>query len=269
MIIRGNGRQDIFIDRRSRIRMMRLIHVASLRTKCEIHAVVFMTNHAHVLVQVGSGGLSKMMQEVTHRYAQYINKRRGTDGHVFQGRFNAYRCATDARLLNVLRYIHRNPVKHGAVAHPAEWEWSSYNNYVELPSPFPSRLVKTDFCLSLFGAGRGRIEAFNAFMGARADARWPHKRLRRKTRPSVSRQKTAAGPIWLPPLERAIEAFSRQHGVRAAELIGNSKERRLSRLRRRFSLDASRDGYSLQEIARALKRSRQSVFELVRQPCKS
>jgi len=28
-----------------------------------------------------------------------------------------------------LRYLHRNPVERGLVKEPAEWKWSSYQNY--------------------------------------------------------------------------------------------------------------------------------------------
>jgi putative transposase len=38
--------------------------------------------------------------------------------------------------VQVLRYIHRNPVKRGLVAHPDDWPWSSFRHYyLHDPSP--------------------------------------------------------------------------------------------------------------------------------------
>lgn len=46
-------------------------------------------------------------------------------------------------------YIHMNAVKDGFITHPAQHQWSSYNDYINdrnLP------IVHTDFLLSAFGS---------------------------------------------------------------------------------------------------------------------
>ncbi len=40
-----------------------------------------------------------------------------------------------------LHYIHNNPVQHGYVDEPSHWRYSSYRNYLELPSLLPVELV--------------------------------------------------------------------------------------------------------------------------------
>ena len=37
---------------------------------------------------------------------------------------------SDARRIEKLRYIHRNPVKRGLVGSPEDWAWSSFRHYV-------------------------------------------------------------------------------------------------------------------------------------------
>ncbi|MBI4347813.1 MAG: transposase [Elusimicrobia bacterium] len=257
---RGNGRQDIFIDRASRVRFLRLLFVALRRGGHELHAWCQMTNHFHLLVRVGTAALGKMMKELQHRYAQYLHKRRGTDGHVFQDRYKDPRCRNDRHLLNVLRYIHRNPVKHGAVADPGDWEWSSHRAYLGRKSA----LVQTSYLLSMFGPGRDQVEAYRKFIGAKADSPWPHGRRQNRSRIAAASRKRERG--WLPPLAGTIEAFAAEHGLSPDQLRGPSKTPRLSGLRRRFALDAIRDGYSISEVSRELSRSRQALHRLVNGP---
>ena len=49
----------------------------------------------------------------------------GTSGHVWQGRFKAFRVEDDDHLVTVLRYVERNPLRAELVAHAEDWKWSS------------------------------------------------------------------------------------------------------------------------------------------------
>ncbi|MBI5202285.1 MAG: transposase [Elusimicrobia bacterium] len=259
VIMRGNGRQDIFLDDADRRRMLRLIFVAAKRTKTQVHGYCLMTNHVHLLVRQSEEELGKMMKEVEQRYAQYFNTRRQTDGHVFQGRFKDFVCHDDSRLLKVLRYIHRNPIKHGAVGHLDDWEWSSHQAYLGRRPSF----VITEYCLALFKGSREPREAYLRFMSAKADAPWPHKGRRRSGRMPRFTQDPTKGPVWLPPVDVPLERFCSRLGIPSAALRGSSKERRVSDFRRKFALEALRDGYSLTDVARALRRAKQTVHRLV------
>ncbi len=54
--------------------------------------------------------LSKVMQILQFRYTRYFNKRYRKVGHLFQGRYKAILCDKDVYLLELVRYIHLNPV---------------------------------------------------------------------------------------------------------------------------------------------------------------
>jgi putative transposase len=45
--------------------------------------------------------------------------------HVWQGRFKSFPIQHDDHFLTVIRYVVRNPVRAGLVAHSHEWPWSS------------------------------------------------------------------------------------------------------------------------------------------------
>ena len=254
---RGNGRQLIFIDPASRERLLRLTLVALRRGGHLLHAFCLMDNHFHFLVEVGIGALGKMMKEITHRYAQYLHRRRGTDGHLFQDRFHSRVCRNDAHLLNVLRYIHRNPVKHGAVASVDDWPWSSHWAYLGEKSS----LVETKRLLSFFRGSRDPVEAYKAFMGAKAEAKWPHGRRNRRIRAQAPvPPKPTRG--WLPPVPEELGRFAARHGIPLDEVVGKSRLPALSGLRRKFAQECLDGGYSLSEIGHALRRSKQAIHRM-------
>jgi len=52
-------------------------------------------------------------------------------GHLFQGRFKALLVDEDSYLLELIRYIHMNPVRAGMVVHPNAYAWSSHAAYLD------------------------------------------------------------------------------------------------------------------------------------------
>jgi len=58
------------------------------------------------------------------RYSQYFNKKKGTAGHLWQGRF--YSCLLDEmHLMAAMRYVEKNPVRARLVKKAWNWKWSS------------------------------------------------------------------------------------------------------------------------------------------------
>jgi putative transposase len=52
-----------------------------------------------------------------------------SERHVWQIRFYDFVVFTEAKKVEKLRYMHRNPVKTGLVGEPQEWAWSSFRHY--------------------------------------------------------------------------------------------------------------------------------------------
>jgi hypothetical protein len=92
-----------------------------------------MPNHYHLIIRVCCDDFGlKAMQPLTVSYTKAINKQEARVGAVFQGPFQARRVKSDGDLVHLSRYIHLNPVTAGYVAHPEDWEFSSYREYVGL-----------------------------------------------------------------------------------------------------------------------------------------
>jgi putative transposase len=51
------------------------------------------------------------------------------EGHVWQRRFYDFVVWSEAKRVEKLRYMHRNPVQRGLVLEPDQWAWSSFRHY--------------------------------------------------------------------------------------------------------------------------------------------
>jgi len=123
-----------------------------------------MTNHVHMALQSGEVPLSRPMQNLGFRYTAWINRRFGRAGHLFQGRFKAVLIDADSYLLELVRYIHLNPVRAGMVSKPEDYPWSSHNAYCGgMPLPW----LTTEWVWSQFSTKKKQaINAYGKFVAA-------------------------------------------------------------------------------------------------------
>jgi hypothetical protein len=89
-----------------------------------------MTNHVHMLLQAGEVPLSKFLGALASTYARSVNAQNGRVGHLFERRYRASLIQQDPYLLEVLRYIHLNPVRASIVESPDDYPWSSHHVYI-------------------------------------------------------------------------------------------------------------------------------------------
>ena len=130
VMLRGNGGQDIFFCPEDRYRLFILIQEGIERFGHRVHAFCLMGNHIHLAIQVSDIPLSRIMQNLSFRYTRWINSSYKRMGHLFQGRYKALLVDKDSYLLELVRYIHLNPVRAGLVDDPAEYEWSGHRSYL-------------------------------------------------------------------------------------------------------------------------------------------
>ena len=130
VMLRGNGGQAIFFTEADRYHFYLLLQEGIFRFGHRIHAYCLMNNHVHLAIQVGEKPLSKIMQNVAFRYTRWINRQQKRVGHLFQGRYKAILVERDSYLLELVRYIHLNPVRVGWVKDPKDYGWSSHLDYL-------------------------------------------------------------------------------------------------------------------------------------------
>ena len=154
---RGNDRADIFLSDDDREIFLAVLDHVVERFGWVCHAYCLMTNHFHLMIETPQANLSRGMRQLNGVYTQRFNRSRGRVGHVFQGRFKSIVVDKDAYLLELSRYIVRNPVAAGMVDHIGDWPWSSYQATAGVV-PVPDYL-ETDWLLSQFGRDRARALA--------------------------------------------------------------------------------------------------------------
>ena len=72
-----------------------------------------MENNYHLLVQTPDANISRCMRHINGIYTQRFNRRDGCDGQLFRGRYKSILVDADRDLLQLVRYIHRNPLRAG------------------------------------------------------------------------------------------------------------------------------------------------------------
>lgn len=127
---RGNHGQAIFKSDRDRQHLLASLDKVWRQYRFRLYAFVLMVNHLHLLIEVQNTPLAKVMQSLLYRHSSYFNRRYKTRGHLFQGRYRAILCDREPYLLELVRYLHLNPVRAGLVATPDHYRWSSHRAYL-------------------------------------------------------------------------------------------------------------------------------------------
>jgi putative transposase len=130
VMLRGNAGQAIFFSKADYEHLYLLLREGIVRYGYRVHGFCCMSNHLHLALQVGEVPLARGMQNLAFRYTRWVNRRQKRIGHLFQGRYKAILVDRDEYLLELVRYIHLNPVRTGQVKDPAEYWWSSHRTYL-------------------------------------------------------------------------------------------------------------------------------------------
>jgi DNA-binding cell septation regulator SpoVG len=85
-------------------------------------------------------------------YTQRYNKNYGYDGQLFRGRYKSILVETDSYALELVRYIHRNPLKAGIAESLQKYEWSSHRGYLSDSDKW--KWLHKDYILKLFSQSK-------------------------------------------------------------------------------------------------------------------
>lgn len=145
-MLRGINKQDIFLDKQDYIKFIKEIKNTKDFFSYKLYSYVLMSNHIHLHIKDEKNKISKIMQSLQVRYTSYFNKKYNRVGHLFQNRFQSKCVENDFYNLNLIRYIHQNPVKAG-IDTIENYCWSSYSEYIGDDSGY---LIEKNEILKLF-----------------------------------------------------------------------------------------------------------------------
>ena len=128
---RGRRGEAIFSSQTDYEMFLILLQEASQLWGVRVSAYCLMTNHYHILLQTPLGNLSRFMRHLNGVYTQRYNSIYGYDGQLFRGRFKSILVEEDSYLLELVRYIHRNPLRASVVKQLKDYEWCSHVAYLK------------------------------------------------------------------------------------------------------------------------------------------
>lgn len=141
IVIRGINKQFIVADEEDNQKFLAVLKECKHISGYKIYAYCLMGNHIHLLLKTETEGLEQIFKRIGARYVYYYNWKYKRSGHLFQDRFRSEPVDNDSYLLTVLRYIHNKPVAAGLATAPAQYPWSSYQEYLGAPDLVDGEVV--------------------------------------------------------------------------------------------------------------------------------
>jgi hypothetical protein len=120
------------------------------------------------MVQTPDANLSRCMRHLNGVYIQKYNVVHGSDGTLFRGRYKSILADADSYVLQLVRYIHRNPLKAGLVKRLDQYVWSSHKGYLSKAKKW--NWLYKDFVLQMLTDQiSSRISVYKQFMEQQQD----------------------------------------------------------------------------------------------------
>jgi len=151
VIGRGLNRQDIFEDNKDYSAFMERLGELLIETKTSCYAWALIPNHFHLLLRTGDVPVSVLMKRLLTGYAVNYNRRHKRSGHLFQNRYKSILCQEDSYLLELVRYIHLNPVRAQLVSEYRSLAGYHYCGHGVIMGRRKITWQDTDYVLGIFG----------------------------------------------------------------------------------------------------------------------
>jgi REP element-mobilizing transposase RayT len=151
IICRGIERRKIFIDNADKNNFVTRLSRIISETQTPCYAWALIGNHFHLLLKTGNVPIANLMLRLLTGYAVSFNLRHKRTGHLFQNRYKSILCQEDAYLLELVRYIHLNPLRAGLVSSMHQLDRYRYCGHSVLMGKINNDWQDSHYVLKLFG----------------------------------------------------------------------------------------------------------------------
>ena len=127
---RARRGQALFPDKADLETFLDILKETASMFNLNVSAFCLMPNHYHLLVQTPDANLARCMRHINGVYTQRYNIRNNCDGTLFRGRYKSILVEADSYLLELVRYIHRSPLRAGMARKVNRYTWSSHRGYL-------------------------------------------------------------------------------------------------------------------------------------------
>jgi REP element-mobilizing transposase RayT len=165
IICRGMERRKIFWTDFDRDDFRERLEKVLVESGTPCYAWALMPNHFHLLLRTGNAPIFKVMSRLLSGYAGSFNRRHRRSGHLFQNRYKSILCQEDTYLLELVRYIHLNPLRSELAATMAALDRYRFSGHSVLMGHQDNAWQDANTVLKLFGkhASSAR-KAYRAFV---------------------------------------------------------------------------------------------------------
>jgi REP element-mobilizing transposase RayT len=164
IIARGIARKKVFDDNADRDFFVERLGSILSDTSTQCFAWALIPNHFHLLLKSGATPIATVMKRLLTGYAMHYNRRHKRHGHLFQNRYKSILCQEDAYLLELVRYIHLNPLRAKLVEDMKRMDNYPYCGHSALMGKLTVAWQNKSYILGLFGdkisPARRRYRAF-------------------------------------------------------------------------------------------------------------
>jgi putative transposase len=298
VMARGIEGRDIFSNNADREEFLgRLADIISSQGGPSLYAWTLMSNHFHMLVRPTESHLSTLMHRLMTGYAVNFNKHHKRIGHLFQNRYKSIVVDEDPYFMELVRYIHLNPMRTGIVSSVKALEKYPFSGHSVIMGKRAYPIQNVDEILSRFSSKRSvALQEYRDFVeagikqGAREDlrggglirsaggvvallARGPDSHESADERilgdgdfvESVLRAKGTVHDRNHASIDDILAEISERSGMAAKKILGQSRERVVSKARCEFFLRAHEEaGVSAAELGHMTGRTHVAVVRALK-----
>jgi REP element-mobilizing transposase RayT len=165
VMVRGIERRAIFRDDRDRADFIARLAALAEQGALTVYAWALLPNHAHLLVRTGTRPLARSLRSLLTGYAGAFNRRHKRVGHLFQNRYKSIVIEEEPYLLELVRYLHLNPLRAGVVPDLQALDRYPWTGHSALLGQVPRPWQAVGEILGQFGPRRTRARvAYRAFV---------------------------------------------------------------------------------------------------------
>ena len=165
VIVRGIEKCDIFLDDEDRETFVLRLGKLLEQTGTDCLAWALMDNHFHLLLRCSQTKLSHFMRRFLTGHAVTFNLRHGRVGHLFQNRYKSIVCEEEPYFLELVRYIHLNPLRAGLVKSLEELDRNPWSGHAVIMGNKALAGQRIDEVLSRFGRNSAKVRrAYREFV---------------------------------------------------------------------------------------------------------
>jgi REP element-mobilizing transposase RayT len=232
IIARGIDRRKIFKSDGDRDHFISRFGDILKETKTQCYGWALIPNHFHFLLRTGIVPISTTMRRILTGYAMWHNRKYRRYGHLFQNRYKSILCQEDTYLLELVRYIHLNPLRAGLATDLKELDRYRYSGHGVLMGKVDHDWQNTDKVLKLFGEKIG-------------NARRVYRQFVRKGIEQGKRTDLTGGGLI-----RSVGGWSALKALRATKVFTKGDERILG------------DGDFVETVLKAASEAKEKKYEL-------